>query len=71
MPKLYSSGHIIKVLQKQGFVFISQKGSHIKYRKYGSPTLTAIIPAVRKQVPIGTFKSILRQADLKTEDFEN
>jgi predicted RNA binding protein YcfA (HicA-like mRNA interferase family) len=33
MPKLYSSSHILKVLDKRGFVFISQKGSHINFEK--------------------------------------
>lgn len=44
MPKFYSSGEILKVLQKYNFYFVSQKGSHIKYRKDGDPTLTVIIP---------------------------
>jgi len=69
MPKLYSSTNIIKVLQKKGFVYISQKGSHIKLRKTGSPTLTVIVPADRKEIPFGTFKSILRQASLTQNDF--
>jgi predicted RNA binding protein YcfA (HicA-like mRNA interferase family) len=70
MPKLYSSSEIIKVLISKGFVFISQKGSHAKYRKIGKPTLTAIIPEGKKEIPFGTFKSILRQANLSEEDFE-
>ncbi len=70
MPKLYSSDEIIKVLQKRGFVYISQKGSHVKFRKIGSPTLTVIIPTGGKEIPFGTFKSILRQADLDKKDFE-
>ena len=70
MPKLYSSNHIIKVLSKYGFVFISQKGSHIKFRKEGSPTLTVIVPAERKQIPIGTFNSIVRQSGLDKAVFE-
>lgn len=70
MPKLYSSTKIIKVLQKRGFVFISQRGSHVKFRKIGSPTLTVIVPAGRKEIPFGTFRSILRQADLGEEDFK-
>ena len=70
MPKLFSSNEILKVLLKHGFIFVSQKGSHIKYRKTGSPTLTVIIPADRKQIPIGTFNSILRQSGLAKEDFE-
>ena len=40
MPKLYSSKYIIKVLEKHKFIYVSQKGSHIKYRKHGRPTLT-------------------------------
>jgi predicted RNA binding protein YcfA (HicA-like mRNA interferase family) len=41
----------------------------VKYRKFGMPTLTVIIPANRKEIPMGTFKSILRQANLNEEDF--
>lgn len=70
MPKLFSSNEIIKILVKHGFIFVSQKGSHIKYRKQGNPTLTVIIPSERSQVPIGTFHSILRQSGLTKEDFE-
>ena len=64
MPKLYSSDEITKTLEREGFVFVSQRGSHAKYRKTGSPTLTVIVPAGRKQIPRGTFRSILRQAGL-------
>ncbi|MEW5907588.1 MAG: type II toxin-antitoxin system HicA family toxin [Patescibacteria group bacterium] len=70
MSKLYSSRHIIKVLAKQGFVFISQKGSHLKYRKHGIVILTVIIPANKKEIPYGTFRSILRQSLLREEDFK-
>lgn len=69
MPKLYSSLEIIKVLQKKGFIYISQKGSHVKLRKTGNPTLTVIVPTGRKEIPLGTFKSILRQANLLAKEF--
>ncbi|MBI2591392.1 MAG: type II toxin-antitoxin system HicA family toxin [Candidatus Brennerbacteria bacterium] len=69
MPKFYSSSEIIKVLQKKGFIYISQKGSHAKFRKTGNPTLTVIVPAGRKEIPYGTFRSILRQANLTENDF--
>jgi predicted RNA binding protein YcfA (HicA-like mRNA interferase family) len=69
MPKLYSSDHIIKILLQRGFIFISQKGSHKKYRKTGTPTLTVIVPADRKEIPLGTFKSILKQSGLQAEEF--
>jgi len=70
MPKLLPSKTIIKVLERKGFVFISQKGSHIKYRKYGIVVLTVIVPADKKEIPYGTFRSIVRQAKLSEEDFE-
>ncbi|MDQ6812325.1 MAG: type II toxin-antitoxin system HicA family toxin [Bacteroidota bacterium] len=70
MPKLYSSDEILKVLERHGFDFVSQNGSHIKYRKTGSPTLTVIVPANRKQIPFGTFHSILKQSTLSKGDFE-
>ncbi|KKT21833.1 hypothetical protein A3B05_02175 [Candidatus Giovannonibacteria bacterium RIFCSPLOWO2_01_FULL_43_160] len=69
MPKFYSSDYIIKVLRRKGFVFVSQKGSHMKFQKASLP-LTVIVPANRKEIPIGTFRSILRQSKLKDEDFK-
>ena len=69
MPKLYSSTYILKVLYSFRFVFISQKGSHIKLRKVGNPTLTVIIPADKKEIPYGTFRSICRQANLDISNF--
>ncbi len=71
MPRLYSSAHIIDVLQRHGFFYVSQKGSHVKFRKVaGKRTLTVIIPANRKEIPFGTFQSICRQSKLAREDFE-
>jgi predicted RNA binding protein YcfA (HicA-like mRNA interferase family) len=70
MPKLYSSFHILKVLKAHGFIFISQRGSHVKLRKDGNPTLTTIVPADKKEIPYGTFRSILRQSQLSLNDFE-
>lgn len=66
MSKLYSSSHIVKVLLSNGFVFISQKGSHQKYR-LGSRTV--IVPHPKKEIPIGTFRSIVRQSGLNIDDF--
>jgi predicted RNA binding protein YcfA (HicA-like mRNA interferase family) len=71
VPKLYSSDHIIKILLNNGFAFVSQKGSHRKYRKAGQPTLTVIVPAERKEIPAGTFASIVRQSGLHKDDFSS
>ncbi len=67
MPKLYSSRHIIIVLNRHGFVEIDQTGSHKKLRKESN---TVIVPAGKREIPYGTFMSILRQSGLSKLDFE-
>ncbi|OGZ70604.1 MAG: hypothetical protein A2904_01975 [Candidatus Staskawiczbacteria bacterium RIFCSPLOWO2_01_FULL_33_9] len=70
MLKLYPSKYIAKVLQSKGFIYISQRGSHVKFCKHiEGKTLTVIVPANKKEIPYGTFKSILRQSKLSEEDF--
>jgi predicted RNA binding protein YcfA (HicA-like mRNA interferase family) len=67
MSKLFTSKHIIKVLANNGFILVGQKGSHKKFRK---DERTVIVPDPRKEIPMGTFYSILRQSGLEREDFE-
>lgn len=69
MPKLLSSKQIIKVLEKNNFVFVSQNGSHMKWRKYSKIVLTVIVSANKREIPFGTLRSIIRQACLSEEDF--
>lgn len=66
MPKLHSSRHIISVLLKNGFKEVSQRGSHKKFRKDHH---VVIVPDPRKEIPIGTFMSIVRQAGLNADSF--
>lgn len=66
MPKLLSSKELIRLLEQHGFVFIFQRGSHAKYRK-GSATV--IVPTPKKEIPLGTLRSIIRQSGLDSEAF--
>jgi predicted RNA binding protein YcfA (HicA-like mRNA interferase family) len=66
MTKLPSSQKIINTLLKNGFIFISQRRSHQKYRKDDK---TVIVPAQRKEIPMGTFRSIIRQSGLPPDRF--
>ena len=68
MPKLYSSKEIVKVIQSLDFLFKSQKGSHAKYKH--SDGRIVILPMNKKEIPLGTFRSILKQASLTLQDFE-
>ncbi len=70
MPRPYPLWLVLKVLEQKGFFFVSQTGSHAKYRKKGSPALTVIVPIHGKEIPHGTFRSIVRQAKLLPDDFK-
>ena len=54
---------VVDLLRKNGFVLVSQKGSHMKFEKGGR---ILIVPNhTSKRVEKGTFHHILRQAGLK------
>ncbi|MBI5075885.1 MAG: type II toxin-antitoxin system HicA family toxin [Nitrospirae bacterium] len=46
---------------------MDQTGSHKKLRR---DERTVIVPTPRKEIPYGTFVSILRQSGLNKSDFE-
>ncbi|MBU3946658.1 MAG: type II toxin-antitoxin system HicA family toxin [Proteobacteria bacterium] len=67
MPELYSSDYIISVLIGHGFQEVSQKGSHKKFHKGNR---RVVVPSPRREIPVGTFYSILRQSGLSKSDFK-
>jgi predicted RNA binding protein YcfA (HicA-like mRNA interferase family) len=57
-------------LESAGFVEVSQKGSHVKFvRHSGEVVDTAIVPN-RREVPVGTLRSILSQAHIDIEAWD-
>ena len=56
---------VIKALEKRGFRFVSQRGSHLKYI---SENKIVIIPN-HSEIAKGTLKSILTMANISLEDF--
>ena len=71
MPKLYSARQILSALQRAGFKIVSQKGSHIKLKGIRNGHLRIMIVPNHKEAAVGTFFSILRQADRNRLEFEN
>lgn len=70
MPKLYSSRYIIRILECVGFEFVSQKGSHGKFKgNVDGIVHTVIVPLAKREIPYGTFRSIIRQAGLSEDNF--
>lgn len=58
------SREIISALQRDGWVQVAQKGSHVHFRhpiKKGRVT----VPHPERDLPIGTLKSIEKQSGLK------
>jgi predicted RNA binding protein YcfA (HicA-like mRNA interferase family) len=57
-------------LESAGFIEVSQKSSHVKFvRRSGELVDTAIVPN-KREVPIGTLRSILSQAHIELDDWD-
>jgi len=60
---------VVKALQRDGWVIVRQKGSHIRLQKHlGNEVLKIIVPA-HKPVKRSTLSHILKQARLSVDDF--
>ena len=55
---------MVKLLKKNGFAEVSQKGSHLKLKNEGTGVVV-IVPMHGKDLPSGTEQAILKQAGLK------
>ena len=67
MSKQYSSKEISFVLNLLGFNFVSQKGSHGKFKNIeGNIT---ILPMNKKEIPDSTLSSILKQIKITKKEF--
>jgi predicted RNA binding protein YcfA (HicA-like mRNA interferase family) len=60
-----------KKLEAAGFQVVSQKGSHIKFAKETPQGRRTTIVPNYQEITIGTISSILRQAGLSVDEFEN
>jgi len=71
MTKVPSLGYekVVRALQRDGWVVVRQKGSHIRMQKHlPAETLKLTIPAHRP-VKRSTLSHVLNQARLAVEDF--
>jgi len=69
MPRPISLNIVIKTLKNKGFFFVSQRGSHAKFRKHTNPVRTVIVKTGKKEIPYGPFRSILSMSGLSEKDF--
>jgi len=60
---------VIRALQRDGWVVVRQKGSHIRLQKHlPTETLKLIVPA-HKPIKRSTLSHIIKQAKLSVEEF--
>lgn len=59
MPKEQEVREILKRLRKEGWTERSGKGSHVVFFKDGT---TITVPTSKREVPIGTYRSIAKAA---------
>jgi predicted RNA binding protein YcfA (HicA-like mRNA interferase family) len=64
MPPVLKPEQIIKGLERNGFRFVKQRGSHRKYKK---DSKIVIVP-MHYEIAKGTLMSILEQAGLTLEE---
>ena len=66
-----SAKQVEKILQKYGFELVSQKGSHKKWRNL-EKNLQAIVPYHQgKDLPLGTLRNILVNANIPTSEWKS
>lgn len=70
MPRPIPLKQVLKVLQAKGFVFISQKGSHAKFRQVGNPTRTVIVKMGKKKYHMELSNQFYFFPDLKKATLE-
>jgi predicted RNA binding protein YcfA (HicA-like mRNA interferase family) len=58
------SQDIIKALKSDGWQQVAQKGSHVQFKHPTKPGRVTV-PHPKSDIPIGTFRSIEKQPDLK------
>jgi predicted RNA binding protein YcfA (HicA-like mRNA interferase family) len=62
-----SAQEAVSALERAGFVYVSQRGSHRKYR-HPQTGRRCVVP-MHRTLATGTLASVLRQAGLSTEEF--
>ncbi|MTV50945.1 addiction module toxin, HicA family [Heliobacillus mobilis] len=61
---------VAKLLHREGFEPIRQRGSHLRMEKAGPGTVLSVtIPGHKKDLKKGTLMGILHQAGLSKSDF--
>ena len=70
LPRL-EANEIIKILQQHGFILVSQRGSHQKWRNDDTGKQVIVPYHKGKQLPLGTLRSIIEGSGIPEEKFHS
>ena len=71
MPKTASGKEVVKILMKEfGFLFVSQKGSHVKLSKQTSTGHVSTVVPMHHELAHGTLRGALDLARVDFKEFE-
>lgn len=68
LPRL-KADEITKILQQHGFILVSQRGSHQKWRNQNTGKQVIVPYHKEKQLPLGTIRSIIEGSGIPEERF--
>lgn len=68
LPRL-SGKEVIKALEKDGFVSVRQRGSHVFMTKKTSEGKMMTVVPMHKEIDTGTLLEIIRQSKLTRDQF--
>ena len=68
LPRL-KANEVIRILQQHGFILISQRGSHQKWRNNDTGKQVIVPYHKGKQLPLGTLRSIIEGSGIPEEEF--
>lgn len=58
------STDVISALKRDGWIEVGQKGSHVQFKHPGRPGRVTV-PHPKRDIPLGTLRSIEKQSGLK------
>jgi predicted RNA binding protein YcfA (HicA-like mRNA interferase family) len=61
---------VVKALQRDGWVIVRQKGSHIRLQKHTSTEVLKLTVPAHKPIKRSTLGHILKQARISVDDFK-
>ncbi|MCC7167150.1 MAG: type II toxin-antitoxin system HicA family toxin [Rhodospirillales bacterium] len=61
--RAWDSRQLIRNLEQDGWYRVAQRGSHVQFKHPAKPGRVTV-PHPKKDIPVGTLKSIARQAGL-------